>query len=113
MPHVSSKSHRSIIFILGIFAILILVTLPFVLAPNSKFGGSDNAGANAVRQIAPGYDTQWITNWWKPAPETESMLFALQAGIGGLLIGFAFGYLRGRKSATPDAHNHAELLPPH
>ena len=109
---IQSARQNYLFFVFGIIAILALMSLPFFLAPNSKFGGSDNAGANAVQQIAPSYNAQWINNWWKPAPETESMLFALQAGIGGLLIGYAFGYLRGRKSATPDARDHTESRPP-
>ncbi|MCB0213371.1 MAG: energy-coupling factor ABC transporter substrate-binding protein [Anaerolineae bacterium] len=86
--------------ILGIIAIIILMTIPLFLVPDSQFGGSDNAGSEAIAAIAPDYNSEWITNIWAPpGGETESMLFALQATVGGILIGYLFGYLRGRKTA--------------
>ena len=84
---------------LGLLAMGLLVVLPLVIHPNSTFMGTDNAGAAAIQQIAPQYDSSWATNWWRPGAETESMLFAAQAAVGGLLIGYAFGFLHGRKSA--------------
>jgi cobalt/nickel transport protein len=82
----------------GILAIILLVALPLLIAPSSNFGGADGAAAEAVTVIAPDYDSTWITNWWTPpGSETESMLFALQAAAGGILIGYFFGYFYGRK----------------
>ena len=84
--------------LLGVAAILILIMLPLVLVHNTDFGGSDGAGSEAIEAIAPEYDTSWATNWWEPpGGETESMLFALQATVGGIFIGYAFGFFRGRK----------------
>ena len=86
---------------LGLLAIGLLVVLPLVIHPNSTFVGTDNTGAAAIQQIAPQYDSAWATNWWRPpGAETESLLFALQATAGGLLIGYAFGFLHGRKSLS-------------
>ena len=85
------------VIFLGIVVIIILATIPLIIVQDSEFGGSDNLGAKTVETIAPEYDTAWITNWWTPGRETESALFALQAAIGGILIGYGFGYLRGRK----------------
>lgn len=85
--------------LLGILAIILLTIIPLLLFPDSEFRGSDGAGSETVARIAPEYDAEWITNWWAPpGGETESMLFALQATIGGILIGYFFGYLRGRRS---------------
>jgi len=85
--------------IAGIVLILLLAIIPLVLVPGSEFGGSDGAGSEAIQRIAPEYNAEWATNWWSPpGGETESMLFALQATLGGVLIGYFFGYLRGRKS---------------
>lgn len=87
---------------LGVFIVVLLVALPLVLTPNSAFVGTDNAGSDVIGQLAPAYDSGWIRNWWSPpGAETESMLFALQATVGGLLVGYAFGYFRGRKSVMP------------
>jgi cobalt/nickel transport protein len=77
--------------------IVFLVVLPLVLINDSEFGGSDGVGSEIVAEIAPDYDSNWIGNiWTPPGGETESMLFALQATAGGILIGYCFGYLRGR-----------------
>lgn len=92
------------IIILGIAAIVLLMVIPLFLVRDSEFGGSDGAGADAIAVIAPNYNSEWITNiWTPPGGETESMLFALQATVGGILIGYLFGYLRGRKSAQSSA----------
>jgi cobalt/nickel transport protein len=87
----------------GIVVILILVAVPLVIIQDSEFGGSDGAGSEVVEQIAPDYDSQWATNWWEPpGGETESALFAIQAAVGGILIGYGFGFLRGRKKGRAE-----------
>ena len=87
--------------ILGILAIILLMAIPVFIIQDSEFGGSDGAGSEAVAAIAPDYDSGWITHWWEPpGGETESALFALQAAFGGILIGYFFGYLRGRKQGA-------------
>lgn len=84
--------------ILGILAIILLMVTPLFLVQDSEFGGSDGAGSEAIESIAPEYNSEWITNLWEPpGGETESMLFALQAVAGGILIGYFFGYMRGRR----------------
>lgn len=82
--------------IAGIVLIIILVTIPLFTIRNADFGGTDDLASATIETIAPDYNTGWITNWWKPASETESALFALQATVGGILIGYAAGYWRGR-----------------
>lgn len=92
------------VIILGIIAIIILVTIPLIIVRDSQFTGSDNAGSAAIMRIAPDYNSHWTTNWWAPpGGETESMLFALQATAGGILIGYLFGYLRGRQKGRSEA----------
>jgi cobalt/nickel transport protein len=88
---------------LGIAAIILLMAAPLVIIKDSEFGGSDGAGSETIAVIAPEYNSEWATNWWKPpGGETESALFALQATAGGILIGYFFGYLHGRKKARQD-----------
>ena len=93
------KKHSSIKWtILGVIAIILLMAWPLMTVKNSDFGGSDGVGSQVIAQIAPDYDPNWIHNvWTPPGSETESMLFGLQAAAGGILIGYAFGYWRGRK----------------
>lgn len=95
------KRYRIGVTILASLAIILLLVMPLVLVRDSEFGGSDNAGSAAIESIAPGYNSDWITNLWEPpGAETESMLFALQATAGGILVGYFFGYFRGRRAAA-------------
>jgi cobalt/nickel transport protein len=95
-----AKRYSLGIILLGVALIILLAVIPLALVPGSQFGGSDGAGSNAIAQIAPDYNSEWIGNLWTPpGSETESMLFALQATAGGILIGYFFGYLRGRKQS--------------
>ena len=92
------KRYGAGVIIAAILIILLLITIPLFIIKDSNFGGSDGAGSDAIATIAPDYDSGWTTNWWSPpGGETESALFALQAAVGGILIGYVFGYLRGRK----------------
>jgi cobalt/nickel transport protein len=95
--------------VVGIFLIVLLMAVPLLVLKDTEFGGSDGAGSEAITAIAPDYDSEWISNWWEPpGGETESALFALQAAIGGILIGYALGYLRGRQKGqqmTGDANS--------
>lgn len=89
------------IYLLGIVVIILLATVPLLLVQGSEFGGADGLGAETITQIAPDYNFEWATNWWTPpGGETESALFALQAAFGGILIGYFFGYLRGKKAGS-------------
>lgn len=84
-----------------IITIIFLAVLPLFLIRDSEFGGSDGVGSEIVAELAPDYNTAWIQNiWTPPGGETESMLFALQAAVGGILIGYCFGYLRGSRAPT-------------
>ena len=95
-----TKRFSPIAYIAGIFLIIFLMALPLTIINDSEFGGADGRGSELVAEIAPEYDSEWIGNIWEPpGGETESLLFALQATAGGVLIGYCFGYLRGRKSS--------------
>jgi cobalt/nickel transport protein len=89
--------------ILGIVVIILLMAIPLIMIQDSEFGGADGLGSEVVAELAPNYDAEWITNWWAPpGGETESMLFALQATAGGILIGYCFGFLHGRKKGREE-----------
>lgn len=93
-----AKNSSFALYLIGVVVIVALFILPFVLASEGEFAGADEAGSEAVASIAPDYDPTWIQNIWEPpSGETESMLFALQAAAGGVLIGYFFGYKRGQK----------------
>lgn len=98
---IDKKKFSPMVYLLGIGLIVLLAVVPLVIVQDSEFGGSDGAGSAAIAEIAPEYDSEWIGNIWEPpGGETESLLFALQATAGGVLIGYCFGFLRGRKSVS-------------
>ena len=91
-------SKKTVVTILILLAICVGLAL-FALWSNqgSEFGGADGAAEEAVMQIDPGY-TPWAESLIElPGGETESLLFCLQAALGGMVLGGGFGYLVARK----------------
>lgn len=64
--------------------------------------GTDQQAAAAVSEDAPGYD-RWIAPaWTPPAPWGESLLFALQAGVGASVLTHYLGRLRTKRGTASD-----------
>ena len=62
------------------------------------WGGADGEAADLIE--AAGYEP-WIEPFWEPpSGEIESLLFALQAAIGAIVIGYVFGYWRGNRKTA-------------
>jgi len=101
-PQAEQKKNNSWLWtIFGVLAIIFLMAWPLLTIKDSEFGGSDGVGSEVIAQIAPDYDPTWISNiWTPPGGETESMLFGLQATAGGILIGYFFGYYRGKRKES-------------
>lgn len=85
--------------ILMLTAVVLLAVLPLILV-NGEFGGADDAAEQIIAELHPGYKP-WFSSLVEPPPETESMLFALQAAIGAGFIGYAIGWFKG-KSVKPN-----------
>jgi cobalt/nickel transport protein len=89
--------------IITIIAILAFCAVFLFTSPttgNFGFTGSDTAGSNLIAQISgkPVEDFQPLVPQWKPpGTEIESCLFALQAAVGGVMVGGVFGYWIGQK----------------
>jgi cobalt/nickel transport protein len=67
------------------------------------FSGSDNAGSELIAELSGKPISAFqplIPQWEPPGSEIEACLFALQAAIGGILVGGVFGYWIGQKSRT-------------
>lgn len=87
--------------VLGFVLVVLLAVIPLAIHRDSEFGGADGAGADAITEIAPDYDAEWIAPWWEPpGGETESLLFALQAAAGAGVIFYALGYFHGRRQTS-------------
>lgn len=85
---------------INIILILIVVALaivPFFIAKDGEFGGSDDAAETAITEIDKNYEP-WFAPIFEPkSGEIESLLFALQAAIGAGVIGFGLGYFKGKR----------------
>jgi len=69
----------------------------------AEFAGSDNVGSGLIAKISGTPVEQFqplIPQWEPPSGEIEACLFALQAAIGGILVGGVFGYWIGQKKIT-------------
>jgi len=97
-------ANDKLIYIAGFAVVAIMVVGILVFVPGD-FGGSDDSGGEAAEEA--GY-VPWLTDWidavYGELPgEIESLLFALQAGIGAVIIGYFIGANSARKKATGSA----------
>ncbi|RAP46996.1 MAG: cobalt ABC transporter substrate-binding protein CbiN [Methanosphaera sp. rholeuAM6] len=94
------------IILLALVAILIIAPLVMYAGhgeDDGYFGGSDDAGGEAIEENNPDYDYEWFTSIWEPpSGEIEGLLFALQAAIGAIIIGYVFGYWHGGSKAKKE-----------
>lgn len=82
----------------GLIVVLItgLVVVPFLLNGDAMFLGTDDSARLVITQIAPG-TTPWARPLWSPPSEqVESLLFGLQAFLGGAMLVYIFEFRRRR-----------------
>ena len=61
----------------------------------AEFTGSDNVGSARIAELSGSSLENFpplIPQWEPPSGEIESCLFALQAAIGGIMVGGVFGF---------------------
>lgn len=88
-------NRRSLVDALIVVAVIALFAIPLLVdGGTSEYRGTDTA---VTEDLEAGGYTPWFDSLFSPAGEVESGLFALQAGIGGLALGYVLGRLRGRR----------------
>lgn len=84
----------AVLLVISFFSLLALTTI----VPDAEWGGADGQGMELITQSLD-YEP-WVNPIWEPpSGEIESLLFALQAAIGSVIIGYYFGMLKGRKES--------------
>ena len=93
-------SRFSVVNWLLVLGVVVLAAVPLlVTGSDTGFAGADGM---AVERIDESGYQPWFAPLFEPSAEVASGLFALQASIGGAVLGYVFGVARGRRrSATP------------
>jgi len=78
-----------------------------------EWSGSDAQAENVISQLTGGTFQPWFQSiYTPPSGEIESLMFALQAAIGGIIIGYFLGYYRALakvKAADTSTEHDGEL----
>ncbi len=99
------KNKRVLTNVILLLLVVFITIIPFFVAKNREFGGSDDQAEEAITQIDENYEP-WFSPLFEPASgEIESLLFALQAARGAGVIGFGLGYLKGKKKVNDEVND--------
>ncbi|MFD6062456.1 energy-coupling factor ABC transporter substrate-binding protein [Rhodococcus wratislaviensis] len=100
---------NTMITVLLVAAIVAIVGIALLVdsrrsGDEERFVGTDSAATTRIEEDHPDY-TPWFEPVFTPSSgEVESGLFAVQAAIGGTILGYTIGALRSRRrteTATP------------
>ncbi len=87
-------------------AVVALLAITFAIGAarssgtEQPFSGADAQATALVEADHPAYEP-WVEPFFRPgSAEVESGLFAAQAAIGGLVVGYVVGRLRERRGAS-------------
>ncbi|MDQ1253114.1 MAG: cobalt/nickel transport protein [Euryarchaeota archaeon] len=83
-----------------VLAIILIFAAQFVYmssTTDAEYGGSDDMPEGVIGELTDGTFKPIAEPIWEPpSGEIESLLFALQAAIGAIIIGYFFGYYRAK-----------------
>lgn len=90
------KSIVNLLLVLGVIVVFVIALS--VGISRGEFGGADASAVDEVAEVNADYEPWFEPFWTQPGGEVESGLFALQAGIGAGIVGFALGAYRERRN---------------
>ena len=93
----SSKPFGWTTSLILLLVVVVLAIVPLLRVRDSEFAGADAIAETAITEVAPDYEPWFAPIFEPPGGETESLLFALQAGLGAGLIGYFFGLKHGER----------------
>ena len=80
---------------LGVLVVFIAAFAYESSSGNHEWGGADGQAGDVISQLTGGTYQPWFQSIYAPpSGEIESLLFALQAAIGSIIIGYFLGYYR-------------------
>ncbi|GEO81259.1 energy-coupling factor ABC transporter substrate-binding protein [Pararhodospirillum oryzae] len=84
---------------------ILLIPLFMPSLKTAEFAGADGEAEGVIAELAPDYQP-WAEAWWEPpSGEIESLLFALQAGLGAGVLGYVLGLRRGQAQGSGRARD--------
>ncbi|MBF0415294.1 MAG: energy-coupling factor ABC transporter substrate-binding protein [Magnetococcales bacterium] len=76
-------------------AAAVIIAIPQMLPQSATASkGSDELAKEAILAINPDYKPWFTPVWTPPNAEVESLLFAIQAGLGAGILGYVIGRRR-------------------
>lgn len=78
--------------------VIVIAVVPLVFMNKADFSGSDDKAEAEITNIDKNYKPWFSPIWEPPSGEIESLLFSLQAAVGAGVIGYYFGYQKGKSN---------------
>lgn len=91
---------------LALFAlVIVLFSFPIIFMKDAPFEGADGMAEEAITEINEDYEP-WFSSFFEPqSGEIETLIFSLQAAIGAGVIGYFFGFMKGKRSYKNQIEN--------